>query len=199
MQQYNDVPNRKIIISSVIDDTLAEEVISAIMDINDYDAKMSVLNTYAPQPIEIYINSVGGNVSDGFAIISAMEMSETPIVTFGMGIVASMALGVFLAGDVRVSARHTRFMYHTISYGMLGYIQDHEDMQAESDLLQRMYDSLVIDNTNIKKERLQEIRRMKKDFYFSGKEAVELGVAHHVVLKTEKNIKATNTENITAE
>ena len=194
MQGTEQVLSRKIVISSVIDEKVAGEIIEQIMAINDFDAQMSVVTTYQPEPIEMFINSVGGNVSDGFAIIDAMEMSDTPIITYGIGIVASMALAIFVAGDVRVSARHARFMYHSISYGMVGYIQDHEDAQKESSLLQRMYNSLMFERTGLTQEKLDEIKRMKKDFFFSSKQAVKLGVADQVMPKPEKKFQMVTEE-----
>lgn len=182
-------PNRKIIISTDIDEEIAEEVIARIIDINDLDEeRKAVLTNYEPEPIEIFINSGGGSATDGFAIIGAMDMSSTPIITYGMGMVASMALGIFMNGDIRVSTRHTRFMYHSVAYGAIGYIKDHEDAQKESDLLQRMYNSLFKD-TKITKEMMKEIRDKKSNFFFSAKEAKNLGIIHEIVEKTDKQIE----------
>lgn len=179
-------PSRKIVISTEIDQELAERVIDRIMEINDIDAERTeALKEYKPQPIEMFINSGGGSVTAGFAIIGAMEMSQTPIVTYGMGIVASMALAIFTVGDVRLAHRYCRFMYHSISYGMVGYIKDHEEQLKEADILQRMYNSLMLDNSKFKLEKLEQIREMKKDFFFSGKQAVGLGIADHLMQKPE--------------
>lgn len=184
-----EVLSRKIVITGEINEQTAHEVIAKIMEINDYDAQMSVVSTYEPEPIEIFINSGGGHVSDGFAIIGAMETSETPIVTYAFGLCASMALAIFVAGDVRIVHRFCRMMYHSISYGMVGYIQDHEDMGKETDLLQRMYNSLILDRTKLTSDKLDDIRKMKKDYFFSGKEAVKFGVADDVLLKPEKKFE----------
>jgi ATP-dependent Clp protease, protease subunit len=185
--------SRKIVISSPINEQVAEQVISHIMAINDVDAQMSVVSTYQPEPIEMFINSGGGSATDGFAIIGAMEMSETPIITYGLGIVASMALGIFVAGDVRIAHRYTRFMYHSVSYGAMGNIKDHEEGHKEADYLQRMYNDLFKD-TGISPAQMQDIRERKTDFFFSGKEAVKLGVADEVMLKPEKKIQMVTEE-----
>lgn len=178
-------PSRKIFISSSIDGNVAGEVVSQILDINDFDEQMKVVSTYQPQPIELFINSGGGSATDGFAIIGAMEISNTPIVTYGLGLVGSMALGIFVKGDVRVAHRYTRFMYHTVGYGAMGNIKDHEEQHKEADYLQRMYNDLFKE-TKITKQQMQQIRDTKTDFFFSGKEAVALGVADEVFLKPEK-------------
>lgn len=193
MQQEN--LSRKIIISSHIDQNVASQVIGHILDINEFDSQMSVVNTYEPQPIELFINSGGGSATDGFAIIGAMEMSETPIITYGLGIVASMALGIFNKGDYRIAHRYTRFMYHSVSYGEIGHIQDHEDSLEETKLIQRMYDDLFKD-TKITRDKMNEIKKGKYNFFFSGKEAVELGVADEVILKPEKNAEELTDEQI---
>lgn len=184
-------PNRSIIISSEINNRVAGYVVSQIMEINQIDfERKQALKEYHPEPIELYINSVGGNVPDGFAIIGAMEMSDTPIITYGLGIVASMALAIFIAGDVRIAHRHARLMFHSISYGMMGHITEHEDMHSEADLLQRMYNELFNDLTKLPQEKIDEIRLMKKDYFFSGKQAVKYGIADKVYLKPKRTIEA---------
>ncbi|AYP68287.1 ATP-dependent protease [Bacillus phage vB_BcoS-136] len=179
-------PSRKIVISTGINNEVASEVIARIIEINDLDAERAgALTNYQPEPIEIFINSGGGSATDGFAIIGAMEMCDTPIITYGLGIVASMALGIFVKGDVKIAHRYTRFMWHTVGYGAMGYIKDHEDSHKEADILQRMYNDLFKD-TKITKDMINDIREKKSDFFFSGKEAVKLGVADEVLLKPEK-------------
>lgn len=188
-------PNRSIVISSEINSQVAGYVVSQIMEINQIDFDRSRhLKDYQPEPIELYINSNGGSVTDGFAIIGAMEMSDTPIITYGMGIVASMALAVFIAGDARVVHRHTRMMYHSISYNMMGHITDHEDTHKEADLLQRMYNELFANLTKLPRDKIDEIRTMKKDFYFSGKQAVKYGVADKVFLNPKRTEEKSTSE-----
>lgn len=187
-------PNRQIVISSEIDNLLAKDIMEQIIAINDlddarsevYDATGQPLYNRSEHPIEIFINSGGGSVTDGFAIISAMEMCNTPIVTYATGLVASMALAIFVAGDIRIAHRHARLMYHGIAYGMLGHITDHEQQMQEADLLQRQYNSLMLERTNFPKEKMDEVRSKKYDFYFSAKEAKRLGVAHEYMQKPQQ-------------
>jgi ATP-dependent Clp protease protease subunit len=182
--------SRHITISDEINEHTAREFISQLNEINqmDLERRLTIIN-YKPQPIQVYINSGGGSVTDGFAIISAMEMSETPIITYGMGLVASMALAIFVAGDIRIASRFTRFMYHSISYGMMGHITEHEAMREEADILQRMYDSLMLEKTNLTKDQLKKIREMKENFYFGAVKAKKQGIADEIIDKPEKRIE----------
>lgn len=182
--------SRKIVISQPIDDILAGQVIEAIMEINDFDAELTAkIVGYEPEPIEIFINSGGGSATAGNAIIGAMEMSQTPIVTYGMGIVASMALAIFVAGDIRIAHRMTRFMYHSVAYGLEGHIKDHEDAMKEANLLQRTYNNLFLERTKLTQEMMTRIRSEKRDYFFSGKKAVRLGIADEVYEKPEKKFE----------
>ena len=175
--------SRQIFINDAIDKEVADEVISKLITISDNDGKMAMaLKDYVSEPIEIFINSPGGYATDGFAIIGAMEMCETPIVTYGLGQVASMALGIFVAGDYRFAHRYTRFMYHPVSYGTLGKIKDHEDAFKENSITQDMYDDLF-KGTKINEKMMLEIKNNKSDYFFSAKEAVSLKVADEIILK----------------
>lgn len=189
--------SRHITISSEINEHMAREFISQLNEINqtDLERKLTIIN-YKPQPIQVYINSGGGSVTDGFAIISAMEMSETPIITYGMGLVASMALAIFVAGDIRVASRFTRFMYHSISYGMMGHITEHEEMREEADVLQRMYDALMFEKTSLTKDQLKKIREMKENFYFGAVKAKKQGIADEIIDKPDKRIELPTEEDM---
>ena len=187
--------SRKIIISEPITDHLAGRVIEQIMEINDIDVHLSnTIIDYQAQPIEIFINSGGGSATAGNAIICAMEMSETPIVTYGAGIVASMALAIFVAGDFRIAHRMCRFMYHSVAYGLEGHIKDHEDAHKEANILQDMYNSLFLERTKLSAEKMAEIRAIKRDFFISGKKAVALGIADELLKKAEKELEMVSEE-----
>lgn len=181
-----EILSRKIVISQAIDEDIAGEVIEKIIEINNYDAQMSIVNTYEPEPIEIYINSPGGTATDGFAIIGAMEMSKTPIITYGLGLVASVALAIFVKGDLRISSRFTRFMYHSVAYGAYGYIKDHEDAHKESNILQRMYDSMF-EGTGITEEMMRRARNKKEDLFFSATQAKKFGIVDEIIEDPRKN------------
>lgn len=189
--------NRKIIISQGITDNLAGDIVAMILAINDYDARMAhTFNHYEPEPIEMFINSGGGSATAGNAIITAMEMSETPIITYGVGVVASMALAIFISGDIRIASRMVRFMYHSVSYGAEGNIKDHEDSMKEANILQEYYNDIFLDRTKFTKKMMGRIRDKKKDFFFSGDKAVKLGVADDILAKPEKKFALLSDEEV---
>lgn len=190
-------PSRHIVVSDEINERTALEIMTRITEINQIDLERRLtLKDYKSPPIHMYINSGGGSVSDGFAIIGAMEYSETPIITYAMGTVASMALAIFVAGDIRIATRFTRFMYHSISYGIMGHITEHEEMREEADLMQKMYDALILEETNITKQKIEEIRKSKVNFYFGAVKAKKLGFVDEVIDKPDKRIELPTEEEL---
>lgn len=60
----------------------------------------------------VYINSEGGYVEDGFDILNYLRSLGKPITTIGNGIVASIATVIFMAGNTRQVRENTQFMVH---------------------------------------------------------------------------------------
>lgn len=168
------------------------QVIQQIHAINDFDeAYERALKGYEREPILLHINSGGGDVTAGFSLISAIRMSDTPIVGVATGICASMALGIFASCHYTLASVYARFMYHSISYGIGDKLQGHVEQLTEAKHLQRMYDHIILKNTNLAKAELEQIQREKRDFWFGAKESVKNGLADELY---EKEPKATKEE-----
>ena len=63
-------------------------------------------------PIQIMLNSPGGLVSSGFALIDLMRFIKNPVRTIAMGEIASMGTMIFIAGDERIITSNTSVMIH---------------------------------------------------------------------------------------
>lgn len=70
--------------------------------------------------IQLLINSDGGNVSTGWAIVDTMNFIRVPVRTVALGICASMAADIFSNGDYRVIGEHSTLMVHPHSAGRGG-------------------------------------------------------------------------------
>lgn len=62
--------------------------------------------------IQVWINSPGGSVVDGYAIYNAILKSNTKVDTYDCGIAASIAAVIFQAGRKRIMADYSILMYH---------------------------------------------------------------------------------------
>jgi len=90
-----------------------ENIVKLIKDIFLLDA----LNK---KPIRIYINSQGGSVTDGFALIDSVKLIKSPITTVIIGKACSMAGLISIIGKERYITKNAVWMVHDLSGGITG-------------------------------------------------------------------------------
>ncbi len=174
--------NRYIVLSNDINDYVIKEVIEKILEISDYDARMSeIYNNYKIRPIELIINSFGGSVYDGLALYGIIEKSYTPVYTYGFGKIMSMGAIIFLAGVQRYSHKYATFMLHEAASGLFGSITELKENIKELDRVQKILSEIISEKTKITKEKIKLINKEKLDWYISANEAVKLGIANKLI------------------
>lgn len=70
--------------------------------------------------INLFLNSDGGDIASGLALISAMRESEATITTILNTQAISMGAVIFLSGDKKVAPPHSILMFHTYSSTLYG-------------------------------------------------------------------------------
>jgi len=136
-----------------------------------------------PSAIKMIINSPGGSLTSAFALIDAMKGSRIPIYTYGLGMIASAALTVFISGakSHRYITPNTSILSHQYSAGTFG--KEHELMATVkqfnywSDLVRRHYQKC----TGLNPKQIEKYLFPPQDVWLSAKEAVQLGLADSVV------------------
>lgn len=73
------------------------------------------LDTLGKKRIQVWINSIGGSVVEAMSIFNAILKSNTPVDTYNVGIAASAAGSIFMAGRRRYMADYAQFMMHPVS------------------------------------------------------------------------------------
>lgn len=77
-----------------------------------FAAELMALDTMGKKRIQVWINSTGGSVIDGYNICNAILKSKTKVDTYCVGIAASMAGVIFQCGRKRYMADYGILMYH---------------------------------------------------------------------------------------
>lgn len=113
---------RIINIFDEINEQTAKPILEQIIQYTVENEQLQMENSYIseefktnPEPIIVNICCPGGSAYHGFGIIDALKDSGSKIITKALGHVASMGLGVFLAGDTRLAGKNTKFLYHGCS------------------------------------------------------------------------------------
>ena len=108
-------PLSRIITLGYIDSIDTNLIIQDIYEINEEDAKKQTV-----EPIKLIINSSGGEIYSGLALIDVIDNSQTPIHTICHGSAMSMALMVYASGHRRIASKYATFMYHEGHYEIEG-------------------------------------------------------------------------------
>jgi len=158
----------------------------SIIGINASDAHLKKLYAvhdleYVPAPIKLHIDSYGGAVYQCFGLLGVMERSETPIHTIVTGAAMSCGFMILICGHKRFAYNLATPLYHQVSSGFIGKVQDMEEKLKETKRLQKMIEDITLEKTNISKKKLNDILKNKIDWYMSAEEALKLGVVDEII------------------
>lgn len=133
--------------------------------------------------IKLYINSPGGSVYDGLAIIDTMDYIEPDVQTIGIGLQASMGAMLLACGakGKRSILPNARVMIHQPSSGTEGKITDQEIALKEGIYLKKRLAEIFAERTG--KDLKQVEKDMDRDNWMSAEEAREYGIVDTVIDK----------------
>lgn len=136
------------------------------------------LQSVGPGPLVVEINSPGGNVWDGLAIYNMLRGRQAPVTTRVVGIAASIASIIALAGDTVEMAEASLFMIHDPS-GMVAGTS--EDMRKMANALDQHAEILAGIYTKRTGKTSAQIRAaMTAETWFTAQEAIQFGLADKI-------------------
>lgn len=139
------------------------------------------LQAVGPGPLNVEINSPGGNVWDGLAIYNMLRGRQAPVTTKVVGVAASIASIIALAGDTVEIADAALMMIHDPSGLAAG---TSEDMRKMADALDQH--AAILAGVYEKKtgKTASAIRAaMKAETWFTSAEAIDFGLADSITEK----------------
>ncbi len=169
--------DRIIFIGTPIDDGVANSVIAQLLFLQMEDPK---------KDIHLYINSPGGVVTGGMAIYDTINFLQCDVVTYCIGMAASMATVLLAAGTKgkRFALPNSRVMIHQPSGGAGGQTAD-ISIAAKEILRWRETLNATI-GKHAGKTAEQVAKDSDRDYYMSAHEAKDYGLVDHVVESTRE-------------
>ena len=168
--------DRKIWLSREINDETATEII----------AQLEYLDKQSNADITLYINSPGGSVSAGLAIIDAMERCRSDVSTVCTGTAASMGAMILVCGT-KGKRRVTPYSEVMIHQPLGGFSGQASDMERAANHLAHTKKVLM---TMLSERTGQPIRKVTsdcdRDSWLSAPEAIEYGIVDSILGKGEK-------------
>ena len=169
-------PLSRVITLGDIDCIEINQIIQDIYEINNEDAKRQTV-----EPIKLIINSFGGEVFSGLALIDVIDSSQTPIHTICHGTAMSMALIIYAAGHHRIASKYATFMYHEAAYELNGKVAFHKQELKETERIDKICDAYLISKTKLTKNILQPHRDRQAEWYFDVKTAQRYGLVDEIL------------------
>ena len=167
--------DRIIFIGTPIDDVVANLVIAQLFFLQMEDPK---------KDIQLYINSPGGVVSGGMAIYDTINFRQCDVVTYCVGMAASMSTVLLAAGTKgkRFALPNSRVMIHQPSGGAGGQAADISIAAKEILRWRKTLNEVIAKHTG--KTPDQVAKDSDRDYYMSAEEAKAYGIVDHVVEST---------------
>ena len=136
--------------------------------------------------VSIYINSPGGVISSGLAIIDTMNIIKPDIRTICVGQAASMGAVILACGTKgkRMALQNSRIMIHQPSGGYHGQASDIEIQAEEMKRVKANMNTMLAEQTG---KTIEEITAdTDRDNYMSSEEAVKYGIIDEVFKKDKR-------------
>ena len=169
---YSLLLNRIVFLGSAINDQVSNLVVAQLLYLSSEDPEA---------PIQIYINSPGGQVYAGMAIYDTMQMIPNPISTLAVGMTASFGTVLLTAGSKgqRYALPHATIHMHQPLGGVQGQASDIEIQAREILRLKVRLNEILALHTGKAIETIE--RDTERDFYLTAQQAVDYGIVDQVM------------------
>ena len=164
--------DRIVFVGGEIDDDTANAIVAQLLFLQAQDAEKEV---------SMYINSPGGSVTAGLAILDTMKMVKCPVATYCVGQAASMGAVLLAAGEKgrRYALPHARIMVHQPWGGAQGKASDIEITAREILRLKEMLNGILAEAAG---KTLEAVTNdTDRDHFMSAEEAKSWGIVDKVL------------------
>ena len=146
------------------------------------------------QELTLMVNSPGGDLYAGFAIIDMMQASALKIKTVAIGHVMSMGLIIFMSGTKgrRVMTANTSVMAHQIAAGLYG---KHHELISVSRHYNKISERLMDHYkkyTNMTESQIKDILMNPSDVYLTPEQCLEYGICDKIVDNISESVEDNN-------
>ncbi len=163
---------RIIFLGGPIDDGVANTVIAQLLFLQSEDPK---------KDISLYVNSPGGHVHSGLAIIDTMNHIKPDVSTVCVGMAASMGSHILAAGakGKRFTLPNSEIMIHQPLGGAEGQASDLEINARQIIKIRENLNKLLAKNTGQPVSKIE--KDMDRNFYMSAEEAKKYGIVDKIL------------------
>jgi len=166
--------DRIVMVSGPIETAMANTIVAQLLFLESENPNAD---------ISLYINSPGGDVTAGWAIMDTMQYIKSPVSTIGMGLVASMGSVLLAAGEKgkRFVLPNTEIMIHQPSSGTQGKVTDMEIYMQEMQRVKKIFVKQMSEFTGRKEKEVFDA--MERDNWMDADAAKKFGLIDGILTR----------------
>lgn len=167
--------DRIILLNGEIDDVTSNSIV----------AQMLYLDSLNNNDIFLYINSPGGSITSGMAILDTMNYVTSDISTICIGMAASMAAFLLSCGKKgkRIALPNSEIMIHQPLGGAQGQATEIRIAAERIIKHKNKINKILSENTNQPLEKIEH--DTERDYFMDAKEAKKYGIVDKILLKKD--------------
>lgn len=164
--------DRIIFVGTAINDDVANAVVAQLLFLEKEDPE---------KDIKLYINSPGGSVYAGLAIIDTMNIIKPDVATIAIGSAASMGTMILTSGTKgkRFALNNSTIHIHQPLGGAEGQASDIAISAKEILRIKDLLRDMLVSSTGQAIEKIE--KDMDRDYFLTAKDAVEYGLVDKIV------------------
>lgn len=165
---------RIIFVQGEIEDIMANTIVAQMLHLEQEDAT---------KDITLYVNSPGGVVSAGMAIIDTMHFIKPNVSTVCIGMAASMGAMIVSQGEPgkRFILPNAKIMIHQPLGGVQGQASDIVIRAEEIMKTKKKLTKMIVDATGQKPEKVE--LDMDRDYWMDAEESKKYGIVDSIIKK----------------
>ncbi len=173
--------NRIVFVGTQITDQTANLIVAQLLYLSNEDSEA---------PIQMYINSPGGQIYAGLAVYDTMQMISNPINTVAVGVTASFGTVLLTAGTKgqRFVLPHSTVHLHQPLGGAQGQATDIEIQTNEILRLRKKLNDILSHHTGQPAEKVKT--DTERDYWLTAQDAVDYGLVDKVLEPKKDSILA---------
>ncbi len=166
--------DRIVMINGEIESQMANAVVAQLLFLESENPNAD---------ISLYINSPGGEIAAGWAIMDTMHYIKSPVSTIGMGLVASMASVLLAAGEKgkRFALPNAEIMIHQPLGGLQGQATDMEIGMRKMQMVKESITKQMADFTGKKFKEVHDA--MERDNWMTSEQAKDFGIIDDILVR----------------
>jgi ATP-dependent protease ClpP protease subunit len=130
-------------------------------------------------PIELYINSEGGEVFSALSAVDRIISNNVPVHSYVEGMAASAATLLSVVAKKRYIRKNSFMLIHQINGGIWGNFSEVRDEVQNLELLMTSIKNIYLKYSNFDEEELDNL--LKHDIYLSAEQCLEKNIVDEII------------------